>query len=74
MITFSLTVYEIGVLMFMTLVFIGAVWYLSKIAYGAAREAINEIKELRKESKVAWTGKGGIIMTDINGDPFPYQD
>lgn len=38
--------------MIITMVFILSIWYLAKICTGATREAINEIKQLRKEIKI----------------------
>jgi len=54
MITITFTppsVADIAKVTFMTLVFMGAVWYLAKIAVGASREAREEIIKLRKETK-----------------------
>jgi len=48
------TITDIVKLMFMTLVFIGGVWYLARIAAGACREAREEIIKLRKETKGVW--------------------
>jgi len=56
MITITLThpsITDIAKIMFMTLVFIGAVWYLAKITAGACREAREEIIKLHKETKGA---------------------
>jgi len=57
MITITLappSITDIAKVTFMTLVFIGAVWYLAKITVGASREAREEIIKLRKETKEVW--------------------
>jgi len=40
--------------MILSLAYIGAVWYLAKIAAGACREAREEVIKLRKETKEVW--------------------